>query len=369
MPSAPALQSLSGGVADFLGWWRDELGNLVPERARLLFAPRQADTILAQVDDGFVILKGTAGQARPVRGAAVPLSLPEVMPRLGAKAIGLRLPLSRCFVRQVELPAAARSDLRQILDLDLERATPFKLKDVYTTHLVEGEGATKGRLRVRQIIIRREAVDPLIAELEGADIKVDFVDCWNDEPSAGLAVNLIEPRPGLEQGRRALVTPVRALSVLALLLLVSAVMLTLWRYDSALAQLQDQTAKARAQAASVRQVLERSDAAVADLKQLQDLRLRRVPALEILEEVTRIMPDTSWLNDLRVEGDTLDLSGLAKSGASLPPLFERSPILADGALSAPLTFDQREDKERFSLRVRVKNQTVSRETAAGEKQN
>ena len=61
------------------------------------------------------------------------------------------------------------------------------------------------------------------------------------------------------------------------------------------------------------------------------------------------------------------MSGLAKSGATLPALFEKSPLLVEGALSAPVTFDQREDKERFSLRVRIRRsaagQAAGREVA------
>ncbi len=75
-----------------------------------------------------------------------------------------------------------------------------------------------------------------------------------------------------------------------------------------------------------------------------------------------MLPDSVWLSEFRLEGDALDISGLAKSGAALPPLFAQSTIFADAALTAPLTLDSREDKERFSLRVRIK-QPASQEAA------
>src|SRR5262249_31113947 len=153
--------------------------------------------------------------------------------------------------------------------------------------------------------------------------------------------------------------PVWVLLAFALLLAASAFILTLWGYEGALAQVQTQAAQARTQAAAVRNVMERSEAAVGDLARLQNMKLKRIPAIEVLEEVSRVLPDTVWLNDLRIEGDTLDVTGLATSAAGLPALFGRSAVLTDASLAAPVTLDQREDKERFSLRVRIKNQSSS----------
>ena len=64
----------------------------------------------------------------------------------------------------------------------------------------------------------------------------------------------------------------------------------------------------------------------------------------------------------------LDISGLAPSGAALPTMLGRSAILTDAALTAPVTFDQREDKERFSVRVRVKHQAGLRRASVAEKE-
>ena len=101
------------------------------------------------------------------------------------------------------------------------------------------------------------------------------------------------------------------------------------------------------------------------LRACNQLKLGQVPSIEVLEEISRVLPDSVWLSDLRIEGDTLDISGLAKSGAALPSLLEKSPLFADAALTAPLTLDPREDKERFSLRVRIKQPVAARQAAAG----
>ena len=128
----------------------------------------------------------------------------------------------------------------------------------------------------------------------------------------------------------------------------------LWRYQSALEDVQARVAETRTRATAVRTALETSNAAVAELTRLQRLKLAQTPSIAIIDELTTLLPDSVWIADLRLEGSALDITGLAKSGSSLLPLFERSKMFAEPTLTAPLTFDQQEDKERFSLRVRLR---------------
>ena len=353
----PARQSLTDSVARFFEWWRDELLGLVPQR---LLTDTGTSVVLAQVDGGFQIVtaashRARGGQAALVLSRAQALAaLAEVAPSRKGGAVGVRLPLSQCFERRVELPKAARDDLRRMLNFDLERATPFRLGDVYTACLPTGEAGAKGKQRVRQLVVKREAVDPLIADVKAAGLVPAFVDCWQTTPASGLPVNFLEAGDAPRSGLARHVTEPRALAALVLLLAGLAGALLLSRYEAALGEIRAETAKLRVEAAAVRDAMERSGAAVADLARLQRMKLGQVPAVEVLEELSRLLPDTVWLTDVRIEGDAVDIAGLAKAGAALPPLFVGSALFADAALTAPVTLDQREDKERFSLRIRIK---------------
>lgn len=372
---APVPKSFLDGATDFLVWWRDELRGLLPERMVAPFARGGAKHVLTQVDGGFQIMDRAAARGADAASPGLVLSYSDALARLAqlaaartATEVGIRLPLSQCFVRRVELPAAARSDMRQILNFDLERATPFKLKDVYTAHVVDSEGGPRSKLRISQIVAKREAVDRLVADVQLAGLDVAFVDCWREQPGMGLGVDLLQQ--GTPEGAvtRGFFTPTRVLGSLAILLIATAAAITLTRHEFALADLKERAARTRVEAATVRDLFERSKAAVASLARLQAMKLEQVTAIEALEEMSRLLPDTVWLNDFRLEGDTLDITGLAKSGASLVALFQHSTIFVDPTLTSPLTFDQREDKERFSLRVRVKQPASLRQAAKEEPQ-
>jgi general secretion pathway protein L len=246
-----------------------------------------------------------------------------------------------------------------MLLFDLERATPFRRGDVYTAHLISGHPVTNGKLRVRQIIVKRELIDPLLADLKGAGIEPGFVDCWQTVPSTGLSIDFLEADALPRTGPASHLTPSRVLSLLALALAGLASMLWPSRYDAALAEITARNARLRAEAAAVQSAIDRSNAAVANLMRLQQTRLTRLPVVEIVEELTRLLPDSVWLTDLRIEGDVVDITGLAKSAAAIPPLLTMSPSFVDVSLSAPVTLDPREDRERFSLRLRLKQPEAS----------
>jgi len=133
---APARQSLTDAAAGFFEWWRDELLGLVPQWLHRLLADAEAGVVLAQVDGGFQILaasssRGRTEEAGPVLSRAQALAaLADMAASRKAASVGVRLPFSLCFERRVELPKAARDDLRRMLSFDLERATPFRLGDL-----------------------------------------------------------------------------------------------------------------------------------------------------------------------------------------------------------------------------------------------
>ena len=378
---AGTLRTLTAAAAGFLVWWRDELAGLAPERLRGLMSADSTRIVIAQTEThaeaGFRVFE-EGGSDRSGRGAAVaePLSLQDAVLAAAELAagrpdvpIGVRLPLAGCFVRTVELPAAARTDAARILELDLERSTPFKLKDIYTAvRIDETSPPAAGKLKARQLIIKRERIDPILQAVRAAGLPVAFADCWDETGNAPLPVDFLAAGSTDAKGPGRLLTLPVVLAGLAALLAVTGVYLAIARYESALESLQARVAQTRTQAATVRRAFDSSDAALAELNRLQEAKLAQIPVVEVLDELAKLLPDTVWVSDLRLEGETLDISGLAGSGSKLLPLFERSKLFAEASLTAPLTFDQQEDKERFSLRVRIRQPAAASRITGEEKQ-
>lgn len=367
---AQAIETTGGGVIQFLKWWRDELAGLLPQRAQ----GRSAARILVAItpEEGYRVFEGTGAKLRPVR-AGLELS---ALDAVGAAAdlarsnpgalIGIRVPLASCFVRSLELPRSAQDDASRILDLDLERATPFKLKDVYCATLVENKDDRSPQVRVRHLMIKRQSVEPVLSELNASGASVDFIDCWDESTGQALPVDFLASQQQQATAARHGLSFMTLLLALLALLGVSALVLANARYQTALQTVEAQVAQARAQATNVRRALDTSEAALTEIDQLQRLKLATTPTVELIDALTKLMPNSVWLTDLRLENGALDITGLAKSSAALLPLFEHSPVFADAAMASGVNFDPQENKERFSLRVKVRQ--AGGEPAAAEKE-
>jgi general secretion pathway protein L len=265
----------------------------------------------------------------------------------------LRLPLSACYIRRVDVPVGLRRDIKRFLDLDLERATPFRLKDVYCAHTIDAQSARPGMLAVNHIIVRRDAVDAPLALVERTGAKVAAVGIWNETETAALPVDLLPKEDAVpsQAGRR--VTPQRLMMILIGALAVAALYQDYTRHEQALASLTADTEAARAKALSVQQTRDAAAEALKEVRAVERLRAGTKPAAEVLETLTRLLPDTVWLTDLRIDGTSLQIAGEANEAASLIGLMEGSAEFSDAAFQSPVTRDATDDKERFTLRARI----------------
>jgi general secretion pathway protein L len=82
--------------------------------------------------------------------------------------------------------------------------------------------------------------------------------------------------------------------------------------------------------------------------------------LQVWEELSRILPDDSWVQELRLaqqgqNGHELTITGFSTAAASLVEVLDRSTLLANVALTAPISLDPIEKRERFVLKARIEN--------------
>ncbi len=86
---------------------------------------------------------------------------------------------------------------------------------------------------------------------------------------------------------------------------------------------------------------------------LNALRQRHVPVLNVLQELTREIPQGAWLDRLAITDKGGDMEGYADSASALIPLLAASPLLKDVAFLSPIT-KGKDGKERFRIGFKVR---------------
>lgn len=365
------LITLIGRLRDFFVWWGSELVDILPAwMAEAAVAPGPANTICVDRDGLRLLAEHSAksGEAKGLVEKQPCLTAQQISARLAREGnaktpltVGIRIPYSFCFSRTVELPLAAEKDFARLLAVDMERATPFRSSEVFSAFAAApGSAAGAGKIAIRQLIVKRTLLTTALAELEASGLRIELVDCWDEAGHAPLNLDFRDSAVARAPKGRSLARPILAAAGLAVALAVAGGYETLFRLNGVLAGLQAQADELRVRKASHRAAVEAANKAKATLTALETLMATPPKKLAVIDELTQILPDSAWVNDLRITADGVELNGFAQSTVALLPALEKSTQFVDASSSAAVTFDAREDKERFSLRVRYKASTAEK---------
>jgi Tfp pilus assembly protein PilN len=86
---------------------------------------------------------------------------------------------------------------------------------------------------------------------------------------------------------------------------------------------------------------------------LENVRANNWQKLRLLEQLTKLLPEGTWLQQLQISEDTVEINGFSNHAAELVPPLENSPYFTQVEFTAPITRDNQK-KEVFRIRMRLK---------------
>lgn len=356
-------------IGRFFTWWGSELAACLPGRLRGFFKPPEQNLRIeiGAENARFSLRKGKAH--RDLGAVSFPTQDPaaakdEVRRLLrGSQAsygsVVIDLQRGKALHPIVQLPLAAAENLKDVLSYEMDRHTPFKADHVYYDFRVLSADSEQQRLSVEMLVAARDDVEQA----------VDIAKSWGFEPACVAAANTnlapgeksynllpVSQRKARGQAMKRL-SAVAAIGVVALVAV--AVYLPLQQREAELDVAQGKLNK-------IRVVAERASALK---KQVGDLvarnsfvvdEKRQIPtAVEILDVVTRVLPDNTWLLQLVYRDGTLRLSGYSQAPSSLIRLLEKTDLLKEVRFSSPVTMDPRLGRERFNIIAVVPDKEIS----------
>ena len=297
--------------------------------------------------DGSALDAITLDPARLRAGAGGDPLARVLAPRAADLPRWLLLPAATSLRRRLPLPAAARERLRDVVGFEIERQTPFTPDAVAFDARVLGRHGVDGPLDVELVVVPDAVVAPLRAALGPIAGTLAGIDVAGPD-GAPLGVNLLPL--ALRRGR---VDAWRVwnLALFAVAVIGVAALLSQWLDNRRLAA-DGVRARIAAQAVAGRR-------AAVDRQQLVHLiegqafldsaRAAQPTTIEVLDELTRRLPDTTYLEKVSIEGERLMLIGLSREAATLPERLKDATLWRNPALAGALQPDPTSGRDRFTL--------------------
>ena len=91
-----------------------------------------------------------------------------------------------------------------------------------------------------------------------------------------------------------------------------------------------------------------------EISLLSEIHGRKGEILQVLSELSRVVPETAYLSNLRYRQGTIELRGSAENASNLVPLLENSRLFRNVRFIAPSNRG-RDNRETFSLKLEIEN--------------
>lgn len=346
------------GVRRFLIWWGRQLAPLVPARVRGWFVEHRDELLVRVEDDALVVCRASEP---PEAERRIARSEPEDVQRAALQrelAVSEERPevvfcISPRHVlrRTLHLPLAAEENLRQVLGFEMDRQSPFRADQVYFDQHVVARDAAAKQLTVELALVPRAHADAARAPLAALGVPLDALDAC--EAGGRLGFNLLPPEQ--RASRPSTWLRIDAALALAVVLLLGFVMVqSLANREAALEALRAETAAKGRDAKSVAQLRATLSDAIEGANFLAEKKRARPPVIDVLLDVTRRLPEDTWLQRFQFNQGQVQLQGQAREASALIALLQQSPVLEAPALQGAITPDQRTNKEQFLIAANAK---------------
>jgi general secretion pathway protein L len=342
--SSPSTEQPEG----FLAWWLGELQDMLPRRWRERGSRRAA--VLLWLERPFVRVLARRGQRlTPLGSFLLPEDMEDAAPQDAAMLIEPEL--RRAVERSKDslvlvlgehdaltttdlMPASAEDDLGRIMAHKVDVLTPWPADQVHAAQRVTAR-RPDGMLEVLLAAAPRATVDELRRRLGALGIAPTAVDVAVGEGrTAGL--DLLHA----EAAERPSGWLAKGMGALAALLVLAGAGWTGWqiygRHDRIAMQAQ-LTQGLEERLADLPELRSRIGAMQAEADFLNTDRRGRPSPLVVLEMLSRLLPDTAWLAEVRLEDRELVISGMAEDASALIPLIEKTPEFAQARFQTPST--------------------------------
>jgi general secretion pathway protein L len=271
---------------------------------------------------------------------------------LKGSRVELAMRPDRFFFRAIELPRRATEFLDGVVRAQIDRITPWAAGEAVFGWSAPAE-LSNDRISVTIAATARPQIMPLIQAIGHLGVKsISVSTTMPDEQADKTAIKVFEQSAAgtleVRQVRRALAAVLLALAVLSGLAISAGVVIG--------NDLQNRQTDVSRRIAERRGILRAGNDVVANsaLANLARRKNQTPASVIVIEALSGILPDNTYVTELRIEGDKVQVVGISGDAPSLIRLIEQSPHFDHATFFAPTTRSPSDPGDRFHIEARIK---------------
>ncbi len=346
-------------LAKFLRWWGEELAYFVPNRLLKFLGGGRPRLVLCRFEDGLNATYHGDGDVLELGLLPLDETAPDKRgkllaenPELDSAELILRLRRGQAFAKTFKLPAIAEENLPQVTAFEMDRLTPFSAAQVYYDVKILDRLAATRQIRVELALAPRKTLDRLLDEVIGFGWRPERVDLEAGQDC--LKHNLLPEKFRPPKSRWPKVITIASAVLLSLLVLAVSGVPTLMN-QRLLNELQAQVKAVSKVAKEVQDLRENAEKLANENGFLLQKKRHEPIMTDMLEELTKVIPDQTSLNGLQYREHKVIIQGQSPAASSLIERMEASPYFKNTSFVSPVTKDVTNGQERFQIASEVVN--------------
>lgn len=348
------------GLADisaFVSRWIDSVAAAIVG-ARMSFRSRRSVQVIEEDNGSFVIQtpSGRTPSGLPferveiVDGQLTGAHPDSIVAMLRGSHAELTLKPARFLFKPLELPQRASEFLEGVVRAQIDRLTPWSASEAAFGWSAP-QPAGSDRIVVTVAATGRALLRPLVDALNAAGAEAVSVAATPAGATAPISV--------FAQNARSAIDFTRTRSVLVALLLgaglaagasLTAAAVVGYNLDNRQDELTRRIAERRM---ALRVGRDTGTQAVTPLRTLERRKHQSPSSVIVLEVLSQILPDHTYVTELRIEGDKLRVVGVTRDAPGLIRLIEQSPHFTRATFFAPTTRAPSDPGERFHIEAQI----------------
>jgi general secretion pathway protein L len=274
--------------------------------------------------------------------------------------ITLVVPKAWTIVKTAEFPLVVKDTLSDVIAFELDRLTPLSPERALYDFRIIAED--ENRIRILIAAMKTETLQPYLEALKEKGITIGRVGLsapgtpgfdprGNGDVVDGM--NLLDK--GIHKRPR---TPM-ALTLLLLAVLIASGLFWLvspLQIEEKKAEIIDREITVRRDEVKKVEALKRElEGLKKEIAAINAFRTARPMTLNLLREMTRVLPNNVWLSRLRFTESTVEIEGYAASATDILPKLEASRYFKKVEFASPTTRDVRLNADRFIIKMEIED--------------